>query len=319
MIITNLPKLNFKGRIIDSHVHCGKWTNDTFSTNDVMQFLDKKYNNGQDTIDRVVISNLDCVLRAENDSPYKDEIQGNLVLLKECQNNDRLLLLVVCQPGWGSADNVEFLIKSYPDLIKGLKFHPACLNLAANDFRYIPYMEVAQKYNLPCLFHSEVMTDADGNYIDNGVSDPKLIYETARHFPTVPVILGHLGLGGSYANEVAIDTLINSIENNDAKLYADLAWVDWDDPSKPHVVEVLNRLLNTSKGDKTERLLFGTDAPLGAFGEKALLQDGAYEKNIQEIKRAISDNFPDDANRIMGKVFYGNSKQLFSGNLNKTV
>ena len=33
---------NFKGKIIDSHVHCGKWTNDLFSTNDVLEFFNRK-------------------------------------------------------------------------------------------------------------------------------------------------------------------------------------------------------------------------------------------------------------------------------------
>ena len=178
-------------------------------------------------------------------------------------------------------------------------------------------MELAQKHNLPCLFHSEVATDADGNYIRNSVSDPELIYETARQFPTVPVILGHMGLGGDYANEVAINTLIDSIENGDAKLYADLAWVDWDDPSKPHIIEAIKRLQNTSKGDKTDRLLFGTDAPLGVFGEKALFQKNAYDKNIKDIKQAIRENFGEDANKIISRIFYRNSKKLFVNNFDR--
>lgn len=133
-------------------------------------------------------------------------------------------------------------------------------------------MQLAQKYKKPCLFHSEVITDTNGNIVRNGVSDPDLIYETARKFPQIPVILGHMGLGGKEANEVAINTLISSIENGDARLYADLAWVDFDNPLKPTIVEIIKRLLNTSQGDKTERLLFGTDAPLGIFGERALKQ-----------------------------------------------
>ena len=76
-------------------------------------------------------------------------------------------------------------------------------------------MQLAQKYKKPCLFHSEVITDTNGNIVRNGVSDPDLIYETARKFPQIPVILGHMGLGGKEANEVAINTLISSIENGE--------------------------------------------------------------------------------------------------------
>ena len=310
-------KTNFKGKIIDSHVHCGKWTNDLFSTNDVLEFFNRKFNNGKDTIDRVIISNLDCIINNKNKTPYMDELGGNLKLLKKCLNNDKLIPFVVCQPGHGAAENIELLLNRYPDLIKGLKFHPACLDLPANDVKYIPYIKLAEKYNKPCLFHSEVITDKNNNFIRTGVSDPEYIYETARQFPNVPVILGHMGLGGDKAHEAGIKTLINSIERGDAKLYADLAWVDWDKPTKPHIVEVVDKLLHSSKGDKTERLLFGTDAPLGVFGEKALKQIDSYDMNIKNIKQAIKDNFGNDANKLISRIFYRNSKKLLNQNFDK--
>lgn len=312
-------KPNFNGKIIDSHVHCGKWTNDLFSTNDVLDFFSKKLNRGKDTVDRVIISNLDCIINGKNNSPYMDELSGNLKLLKKCLNNDKLLPFVVCQPGHGVAENIEILLKEYPTLIKGLKFHPACLDLPANDVKYIPYMKLAEKYNKPCLFHSEIITDSNHNFVRTGVSDPEYIYETARQFPNVPVILGHMGLGGPKAHEAGIETLINSINRGDAKLYADLALVDWDNHAKPHIVEVVDKLLHSSKGDKTERLLFGTDAPLGVFGEKALKQKNAYENNINNIKQAIRDNFGDDANKIISRIFYRNSKKLLGQNFEKNA
>ena len=308
---------SFRGKIIDSHVHCGKWTNDLFSTQDVLEFFNRKFNNGKDTVDRVIISNLDCIINTKNKTPYKDELSGNLDLIKRCLKNDKLVPFVVCQPGHGAAENIELLLKGYPNVIKGLKFHPACLDLPANDVKYVPYMMLAEKYNKPCLFHSEVITDSNNNFIRTGVSDPEYIYETARKFPKVPVILGHMGLGGAEAHDIGIKTLMKSIDNGDANLYADLAWVDWDKPVKPHIVDVIDKLLHSSKGDKTERLLFGTDAPLGVFGEKALKQTDAYENNIKNIKKAIRDNFGDDANKIISRIFYRNSKKILDKNFNK--
>lgn len=316
-MVNSNTNLNFKGKIIDSHVHCGKWTNDLFSTNDVLEFFNRKFNKGKDSVDRVIISNLDCIINGKNKTPYMDELSGNLKLLKKCVNNKKLIPFVVCQPGHGSAENIELLLNKYPDIIKGLKFHPACLDLPANDIQYIPYMKIAEKYNKPCLFHSEVITDTNNNFLRGGVSDPEYIYETAKQFPTVPVILGHMGLGGAKAHEVGLETLMKSIEHGDAKLYADLAWVDWDNPAKPHVVDVIDKLLHSSKGDKTERLLFGTDAPLGVFGEKALKQKDAYENNIINIKQAIKDNFGEDANKLISRIFYRNSKKLLNQNFEK--
>lgn len=319
IIKNNSPQFNFEGKIIDSHVHCGKWINDKFSTEDILAFFDKRLNDGKDKLDRVIISNLDCIINGKNKAPYKDEIQGNLILLRKCLKDNRLLPLVVCQPGVGCADNIELLLKKYPNTIRGLKFHPACLNLPANNIKYLPYMQLAQKYKKPCLFHSEVITDTNGNIVRNGVSDPDLIYETARKFPQIPVILGHMGLGGKEANEVAINTLISSIENGDARLYADLAWVDLGNPLKPTIVEIIKRLLNTSQGDKTERLLFGTDAPLGIFGERALKQKNAYENNPRDIKQAIEENFKEEANKLTSRIFYRNSKKLFLSGIDTTI
>ena len=317
----NLGKMglqNFKGKIIDSHGHVGKWTNDSFSTSGLLNFFNRRYNDGKDTVDSVVLSNLDCVYAPEG-KPYRDEIEGNLSLIKECLHNDKLIPLVVCQPGFGCPTNIELLLNAYPHKIKGLKFHPACLNLAANDEKYVPYMELAEKYRKPCLFHSEVVIDEAGNFVRSGVSDPEKIYEMARRFPKVPVILGHMGLGGDEAHEAGIKTLIDSIENDDANLYADLAWVDWDNPKKPHIVDVVGKLMNTSRGDKTERLLFGTDAPLGVFGEAALKQDGAYDYNIRCIKEALKGEYGDDARKLISRIFYRNSKKLFDASLNKIV
>ena len=306
----NRKNINFRGKIIDAHVHCGQWNFDRFPCQEVVQFFSKKFNNGKDYVDKVIISNLDCIKNNKNNKPLKDEISGNLLLLELSQKNKIFLPFVVCQPGHGAAENIEVLLKKYLKVIKGLKFHPTCLNLAANDRQYIPYMKLAEKYNKPCLFHSEVLFDNTGNMLQNGVSDPDFIYETAAKFPRVPVILAHMGLGGDKAHEVGINTLIKSIDKNDAKLYADLAWVDWNNPEKPHIIDVIDKLLHSSKGDMTERLLFGTDAPLGVFGEKALKQPGAYETNITNIKTAIKKNFGKEANKLISRIFYRNSKKL---------
>ena len=318
MFVPFSPAVNFKGNIIDSHVHCGKWTNDSFPVSSVIDFFSKKISGGKDKVVGAFISNLDCIINL-NGKPYMDELSGNLALIKECLVNKKLIPFLVCQPGYGSAKNIETLLNSYPDLIKGLKFHPACLKLPANDSRYLPYMELAEKFQKPCLFHSEVIQDAQGKFTRGGVSDPALIYETAQKFPSVPVILGHMGLGGDKAHDIGIRTLIDSIEHGDAKLYADLAWVDWDNPEKTHIVKAIQELLNTSKGDKTERLLFGTDAPLGVFGEAALRQPDAYEKNIVNIKHAIREAFPDEANTLISRIFYRNAKKLYGLSFDKII
>ena len=48
--IENNPNLNFKGKIIDAHVHCGQWNYDKFLCKDVIDFFSKKFNNGKITL-----------------------------------------------------------------------------------------------------------------------------------------------------------------------------------------------------------------------------------------------------------------------------
>lgn len=309
-----------KGKIIDSHVHCGKWNYDYFPSDEIAKNFDKKFNNGKDSVDKVFISNLSCIKMGENKKPLENEIDGNLYVIKAALKNKKLLPFVVCQPGFGAAENIELLLQKFPDIIKGMKFHPTCLNLQANNEKYFPYMQLAEKYRKPCLFHSEVDRGLQGNYVRTGVSDPDYIYDLAKNFPQVSVILGHMGLGGDEANEICIKTLMDSIEKGDAKLYADLAWVDCNNPLKPHIIDVIKKLKNSSKGDMTERLLFGTDAPLGAFGEKAYKKLGAYGDNIKNIKDIIKENFGDEAGKFISRIFYRNSKKLIDNfQVNKLV
>ena len=61
------------------------------------------------------------------------------------------------------------------------------MNMYADDYRCDPYMEFARKNNLPCMFHSE----------GEGVSGVESIYNLAKRFPDVPVILAHMGAGGA--------------------------------------------------------------------------------------------------------------------------
>lgn len=61
-------------------------------------------------------------------------------------------------------------------------------------------------------------------------------------------------MGGNTGNntKAAVDIMVESIENNSAKLYADISWVNADTTEKPDIIEAIKMLKNTSKGDKTD-------------------------------------------------------------------
>jgi len=295
----------FRGRVIDSHTHIGNWSADKFNMqeSDLLELVNKKLNvkiNGRDDIDEVkyvFVSNSDCI-DMKDGKPYLNEIDGNQKMLDSANRNPLIKPLAVCQPSYGSAENIKKLLDENPGKFIGLKFHPQMLNLAANDEKYLPYIKLAQDYKLPCLFHS----DAVGS-----LSDPKLIYEVAKKFPEVSFILGHLGLNDYQSqNANAINVMKESIEKGDAKLYADLAWTD-----VPAIKKAISELKNMPQGDFTNRLLFGTDAPLGEFNHPDRKQPNYYAKRIGEIKSMIETNFKQDAEILTDNIFYKNSVDLF--------
>ena len=306
---------NFKGRIIDSHTHLGKWYENTYNANDLDVFYKQPLANG-DVIEKMIVSNLSCI----EPNGLLDELQGNKELLEIAKNNPVLAPLAVCQPNVtkGDVTKIEQLLKENPNSFVGLKFHPKRMELPADDASYNAYMKLAEKYKLPCLFHSDKTFET---FYINGVkaprceySRPEQIYKLAQRTPKVPIILGHLGGNEGKDTKAAVDILVDSIENNKATLFADISWVNCDTTEKPDIIEAIRRLKNTKKGDMTERLLFGTDAPIARFGkegEKGLKPIEAYNKVVIDVKNAIKKAFPEEGEKIIEKIFYQNAKNLF--------
>lgn len=73
-------------------------------------------------------------------------------------------------------------------------------------------------------------------------SRPDQIYELAKRHKDVPVILGHMGGNTGNNTKAAVDIMVESIENNSAKLYADISWVNADTTEKPDIIEAIKRL-----------------------------------------------------------------------------
>lgn len=323
MKITSVAGISFKGAIIDSHMHGGSILpngKNLKNGNDIIDIFVKsplqvvvQGVEQKDTVEKVLLSNMDCLFK----DGYKDEITGNREMLDFCNNNPKYFTLAACQPSKtnGNAKNISKLLKENPDKFVGLKFHPRNFNLPADDSAYKPYMRLAERYNLPCLFHSDVQIDAAGKVIDK-VSSPEAIYRAARRFPDVPVIMAHMGAGDARSHQNAIDILLKSLDNKDAKLYVDISWVDWGKDglsaeNKPSLIKFIQEL---QKRNATDRILFGTDAPLGCFGE-AIVKDvtpkQAYEKVVGDLKTVIKDSFKNQADELIEKIFYKNADELF--------
>lgn len=326
MRINSVGGVSFGSAIIDSHMHSGNWkkpgTSNEFVNFD-NEFMDKFVKSPlevsvqgvkqKDSVEKVIISNLDCFVN----EGIKDEIAGNKAMLEFCSKNPKFFALAACQPSKtnGNATNINRLISENPGKFVGLKFHPRNFKTPADSDVYKAYLYTAKKYKLPCVFHSDVHVNEEGRVLDN-ISSPEAIYKAAKTYPEVPVVMAHMGAGDAKSHQNAIEVLLKSIDNNDAKLYVDLSWVDWgknglSSSEQPSVVTLIKEL---QKRNATDRILFGTDAPLGCFGE-ALRENHspvqAYEKTVGDLKTVIKENFKDNADELIDKIFYKNADELF--------
>lgn len=318
----NISRFNvsFSGKIIDSHVHSGNWQkgNGIYNyTPDIDTFTKAPLENG-DTVEKVIVSNLDCMVHLNKDNePIKfmsNEIKGNKDVLDLSKTNPKIIPLATCQAGYGNVENIKTLFGENPDRFAGLKFHPEQLQNPANDSCYEPYMKFAQENKLPCLFHSGQTYDItypDGYVAKASIyAKPEQIYETARKFPDTPVIMAHMGGNEGVNTMAAVDCIVQSVRNKDAKLYADISWVDCDNPAKPTLKETIKRLKEVNALD---RIIYGSDAPLGRYGaegENGVPPIKAYTKNIEDTKKMIKSEFS-DADEIIDKIFYKNAENLF--------
>jgi len=273
--------------IIDSHTHYGLGSSwGSYTPEQVLEILGNN-------IDYAICSNLEGI----DSINLKSELDCNLDMISVSKKYKKLLPLAVCQAD-KSLDNhvMKYLLSEFPQFI-GMKFHPECEKLPANSPKYDKYLELARKFKKPCLFHS--------GHIKSRFSSPALIYEKAKEFPDVAIILGHLSTGPKDSHQEAIKILLDSIESGSATLYCDTSWIDFGTGNLEDVIELIETLKNTSKGDYTNRILWASDAPVGDFNQTNEL----YRKNLDNFKVKIGSYFQDE--NLVNKLLYFNVRDLY--------
>ncbi len=126
---------------------------------------------------------------------------------------------------------LEQFVKENREYIAGFKMHPSLSRIRLTDKRFIPYLDLAYRLNMPVQVHTE----------NDGFSDIKYVSETARSFSDTDFVIVHMGLGTD--NTEAIE-LINQSDN----VYGDTCEVQ-----HANVLQAINEC-------GSEKILFGTDA-----------------------------------------------------------
>ncbi|MBN1388592.1 MAG: amidohydrolase family protein [Bacteroidales bacterium] len=156
-------------------------------------------------------------------------------------------------------DLEQFIIKNRAH-IAGLKMHPSLSHIKFNDDRFIPYLRLAEKYNMPVQVHTE----------DDGLANPAYVTEVASVFPAVKFIMVHMGL--NTGNGEAIDIIMN----ND-NVYGDTCEVKTE-----NVIKAIKKC-------GSEKILFGTDAIVHGIDTYK-----HYLPVIENIKNNFSENEADN-------------------------
>ena len=153
-------------KIIDSHIHIGKWGDEFYNLeNDIEDTIKvlKKFN-----IEEAV-----CMPArlTSNDELFR-EVQKSYFKFHYC-----------CWINPLDKDLDNFIEKNLPD-IKLFKFHPSFQRMRVTDEKYRKYFQLAESNNKPVIIHCGRWSEIAGY---------TFALEKARGYPRLNVILAHLG------------------------------------------------------------------------------------------------------------------------------
>ena len=266
--------------IIDTHVHIGGEAVGFTMNEDMVIEAMNKYG-----IDFAIVSNGDAgeVDHEQNVLSENLQVSQEDALLRTIKFANKYPNKIGVAP-WikplteGYTKEFEKMVYENKDIIFAIKIHPFHSNILPIDDRVLPYIELAEKLNVPVVSHT-------GN---SEVDSPKNLYNAAKLFPKVKFVMVHMGLGTD--NKKALE-LLGKADN----LYGDTAWVP------------MSTTLEAIKLYGSKKMIFGSDMPIDGVdtylcnprGERSLYQD-----YFNELPKLITREEYDD-------LMYRNAMRVF--------
>lgn len=266
-------------KLIDSHVHISRILGFYMPEKMVLEMMEK-YN-----VDYALVSNCDAAEYGHNgklipkvlQKSQADCFQRTITFARK--NPGKIGVLPWIKPTVETADKkLEQMIAENKDIVKGMKMHAFHSRMATDDDRMVPYVELAEAYDLPIMIHTGGCDEAS----------PKRVCNMAKRYPKVKFIMAHMGLGTD--NMEAIE-MMGEAEN----LIADTAWVPLNS-----TVEIIRRY-----GSK--RILFGSDSPIDGVDTYRYNKAGEpslYIQYFSELENIIGTEAYED-------LMYRNAMELF--------
>lgn len=173
--------------------------------------------------------------------------------------------------------------------MKGLKLHPPLQDFFPDDQAVFGVYEKAAELNIPVVFH--VGTTPFGSLCRLSQANPLLIDEVAVRFPTLRIMLTHLGT--LWHNEAFM-----VVEKNPNVFIDTAAYVN-------EIREILTPDMITRIG--ADKIIFGTDYPMPYAGQLHCMKD---------FVDCISDlSLPED---VLQGIFHKNLNRLLHGDASAT-
>lgn len=249
-------------------------------------------------VKKILVSSLSGLNPEGSDFFQSESNAAKDIELIKGNDNVKMYPLISCQPGIvKDSTNIEKLVSS--GKFYGMKFHPTNTNQSIKDnFEiYSQYFDVAEKNGLPCVFHSTT----------DGKSDPLEIIKLAEKHPKHPVVLYHVDLMASPEQmSKTIDNISDSLKNSRSNLYVDISWLtglfDNAEQNKNTIKQALEKI-------GSDRILFGSDAPIAEMGDKE--KYGKFADFVEETVKEFYKDKPVDAEKALNNIFYDNAEELF--------
>ena len=232
--------------IIDVHAHIGHWGEGYLSPDDLTSLMDAA------SIDMALISCLDGMGKDTDQAEANRQTRQAVVA---CPHRLRGLVWVNPWLGERALDNARNCLHSKREFV-GLKFHPFFNCFYFDSPLVAPFIQMAKEHGVPIAVHTAYDEYSHPNRVAAAAKD--------KEYADVKFILYHAGLAPPDAESGSEALQLVASQPN---LYMDISWLS------------LDRLRQALDIVPIERVLFGTDLPLG--GEQHYRE---YFEKLEELR-----------------------------------
>ena len=246
--------------IIDSHAHIGSFKGFDIGKNTLLANV-RKYG-----IKTALVSNIDCADMPGVTADLEEEEANSETARFVNSDSAHFRGVLWVRPHAGKLS----LAKKFLDMrldgdankrtFVAMKFHPEFDHYFADDKSVDAFLSLCSENGIPAVFHC----GAPGSK-----SDAERIYNAAKRFPKVPVVLYHMGFNSDHIEAISCAAQAN--KNKDANLYLETSQCSVD------------AVLAAIKRVGVKRVLFGTDATY--FGKDHYQH---YQELVNRLKQELS-------------------------------